>query len=234
MKRKSNNGITLIALIITIILMLILAGVVISLTIGKDGIIGIALRAREEYKSAEEKEKKDLDELYSSIKVAGDSKVTLTMEELDEYINRKMQQPTGIKTDTYIVNTITRTSPYTNLTSMSGLTIGKDENNKIDEYLSYSNQDGYTVLKSGWYFINLATNTYSSGTGFSSTHLYFYLNGTALTTSSSTGASGLVQTLSNNTFTVFLSQGDKIYFSSTGGSSAAKSRNATAICYPMF
>ena len=42
MKRRSvkNNGITLIALIITIILMLILAGVVLTLTIGENGLFG--------------------------------------------------------------------------------------------------------------------------------------------------------------------------------------------------
>ena len=39
---KNKNGITLIALIVTIILMLILAGVVISLTIGENGLINTA------------------------------------------------------------------------------------------------------------------------------------------------------------------------------------------------
>ncbi|MCI9286654.1 MAG: type II secretion system protein GspG, partial [Clostridia bacterium] len=39
---KKQRGITLIALIITVILMLILAGVVISLTIGEKGLIQTA------------------------------------------------------------------------------------------------------------------------------------------------------------------------------------------------
>lgn len=229
---KKQNGITLISLIITIIIMLILTGVVLTLTVGKDGIMGKTLIAKEKYKNAAEKEKKDLDELYSSIQVAGDSKVTLTMEELDEYINSKMQQPTGIKTDTYISNGTTRTSPYTNLTSMSGLNTSKDENSKIDKYLSYSEQDGYTVLKSGWYFISLYTNTYVTSGGFSSTYMYFYLNGVCIAGDMASTSSS--QAMSSNSFTVFLNQGDKIYFSSTGGSSAPYSRGASASCYPMF
>ena len=39
---RKENGITLVALIITIILMLILAGVVLSLTIGENGVFKMA------------------------------------------------------------------------------------------------------------------------------------------------------------------------------------------------
>ena len=45
MQRKSENGITLISLVITIIIMLILAGVVITFTIGDNGLIGKAKEA---------------------------------------------------------------------------------------------------------------------------------------------------------------------------------------------
>lgn len=56
MKIINEKGITLIALIITIILMLILAGVVISLTIGENGLIDKTKYAVEETKKAEIKE----------------------------------------------------------------------------------------------------------------------------------------------------------------------------------
>lgn len=56
MKIKNEKGITLIALIITIILMLILAGVVISLTIGNNGLIEKTKYAVEENRKAEIKE----------------------------------------------------------------------------------------------------------------------------------------------------------------------------------
>ena len=47
---KSNNlGITLIALIITIIILIILAGVTINLSIGENGLFSKAKYAKEEY-----------------------------------------------------------------------------------------------------------------------------------------------------------------------------------------
>ena len=57
---RKQKGITLIALIITIILMLILAGVVLSLTIGKNGIFKTAKYAVEEQKIAEITEQLEL------------------------------------------------------------------------------------------------------------------------------------------------------------------------------
>lgn len=90
--RKQNAGITLIALIITIIILLILASISISLLVGENGILKKAYLAKEEHQKGVEKEEKNLDDLYSSIKVAGDSKVTLTMEELDKYIEKKIQE----------------------------------------------------------------------------------------------------------------------------------------------
>ena len=57
---ENKKGITLIALIITIILMLILAGVVLNLTIGENGIIKFGKKAGEEYKISSAKEKIEL------------------------------------------------------------------------------------------------------------------------------------------------------------------------------
>lgn len=54
---KLERGITLIALIITIIIMLILAGVVLSLTLGENGLLKKAEQASVDYKIAEIKEK---------------------------------------------------------------------------------------------------------------------------------------------------------------------------------
>ena len=56
MKRKSDKGITLLALVITIIILLILAGITISTITGDDGIIKNAGQAKEETEIANEKE----------------------------------------------------------------------------------------------------------------------------------------------------------------------------------
>lgn len=57
---KSNKGITLVALVITIIVLLILAGVSISLVIGQDGILNKSKNAVNIYENAAQKEDQQL------------------------------------------------------------------------------------------------------------------------------------------------------------------------------
>lgn len=59
----AQKGITLVALIITIILMLILSGVVISLTIGENGLFNTAKYAAKKWQNAEKEEISELDKL---------------------------------------------------------------------------------------------------------------------------------------------------------------------------
>jgi len=60
MNQKNQRGITLIALVVTIIILLILAGVTINMVLGNDGIIAQAQQAKE---TQEKKEKEEQDEL---------------------------------------------------------------------------------------------------------------------------------------------------------------------------
>ena len=53
MNNKKCKGITLIALIITIIILLILAGVTINVLIGDNGLFSTAKKAADDYKKAE-------------------------------------------------------------------------------------------------------------------------------------------------------------------------------------
>ncbi len=55
---KQQKGITLIALVITIVVLIILAGVAISLTLTDNGIFNRAKQARDMYKNASEDEMK--------------------------------------------------------------------------------------------------------------------------------------------------------------------------------
>lgn len=54
--KLNNKGITLIALVITIIILLILAGITIGLVTGENGILAQATRATEATEIAQEKE----------------------------------------------------------------------------------------------------------------------------------------------------------------------------------
>lgn len=57
---KKNKGITLIALVVTIIVLLILAGISISMLTGQNGILKKAAEAKEKTVEANENEMEDL------------------------------------------------------------------------------------------------------------------------------------------------------------------------------
>lgn len=64
---KGQKGITLIALVITIIVLLILAGITISLTLGEHGILNMAEKAGENYTNAAKYEHNALNNLESEV-----------------------------------------------------------------------------------------------------------------------------------------------------------------------
>lgn len=64
---KKNKGITLIALVITIIILIILAGVSISVLFNQEGIITKAKKAKEDYANAQNEEAKTIGTLINSI-----------------------------------------------------------------------------------------------------------------------------------------------------------------------
>ena len=70
-KKRSNKGITLIALILTVIVLLILAGVSINMVIGENGLISKSTSAVNKYKMAEIKEKIELNIATSMMKKNG-------------------------------------------------------------------------------------------------------------------------------------------------------------------
>lgn len=64
---KGQKGITLVALIITIIVLLILAGVSISLVIGQNGILNQSKQAVDFYNNTVKNESGDFDNLYNEM-----------------------------------------------------------------------------------------------------------------------------------------------------------------------
>lgn len=68
-KRKSEKGITLVALVITIIILIILAGVSINTLIGKNGLIGRVKLAKEQYTKAIIDEQEKLNELEAQLAI---------------------------------------------------------------------------------------------------------------------------------------------------------------------
>ena len=71
---KKQNGITLIALVITIVVLIILASVAINITVGENGIFNRAIQAKEQFEMAAVKEKLNLAilEVQTGEAIAGD------------------------------------------------------------------------------------------------------------------------------------------------------------------
>lgn len=79
---KRNKGITLVALVVTIIVLIILAGVSISLVLGDNGIITKAKLGKQEMANAQELEERTMQEFENEIHVASSSRGYSTETEL--------------------------------------------------------------------------------------------------------------------------------------------------------
>ena len=116
-KILKNKGITLIALIVTIIVLLILAGVGIAMLTGENGILGKATIAKEKTKEAEDEENKRLED-YSSM--------------IDQYYTRSGNQDPENPSDevTALKNRIQELESSNTYSTTGEVRIGKWINNK--------------------------------------------------------------------------------------------------------
>ena len=102
---RNQRGVTLVALVVTIIVLIILAGISINLILGDNGIITIAKRAKENTELARIEEEKELNELYDKINAEGSNLEDLpydSIEKLTEFktaIANAIEEAGGIKPD---------------------------------------------------------------------------------------------------------------------------------------
>ena len=103
---KNQKGITLVALVVTIIVLIILAGISINLTLGDNGIITTAQKAKENMELAKVEEERELNELYTQLETEESSSGNLPYEsivKLTEFktaIASAIEEAGGIKPDT--------------------------------------------------------------------------------------------------------------------------------------
>jgi len=88
-------------LLYIIVVLIILAGVVISLSIGENGIFNKAKFATEEYANEQAAEEKDINDLYGEILVATDGTVTIDATTLNNLIKKEVDSRFKVKTITY-------------------------------------------------------------------------------------------------------------------------------------
>jgi len=125
-KLKESRGITLIALVITIIVLLILAGVTINMVLGEDGIIAQAKAAQQAQNQAEKDEQDALEDLEEKLRI----------EEGKQYQNQEGTAENLVKTNElkvgdYIKYTYTGAT-YTTPTKASGKSV--HDNGKTETY----------------------------------------------------------------------------------------------------
>ena len=70
-QRREEKGITLVALVVTIIVLIILAGVTLNIVLDNDGIINKAKQAAEDYENAQREEQEILGQVENYIENAG-------------------------------------------------------------------------------------------------------------------------------------------------------------------
>ncbi len=125
MKDNNEKGITLIALVITVILMLILAGVAISALTGDGGLFDKTRGAAEMFENASQKEAKQLEELMS---------------EIDGYLNEFLVDKSSPSVAKLAVSNITDTGFTLTAT-------GKDNVGVVKYEFYIKNDDGTFVLE---------------------------------------------------------------------------------------
>ena len=148
---ESKRGITLIALVITIIILLLLAGISINMITSQDGILNKATKAKEETSIANLKEKVELAVTEWNLEKESNDSYTTTLEEYleskDEIASAKLSEPlTWISGDTVITisegNKVTVGNKSKNLVKNGYL-----ENKNNDNFPKFSyNQDGYLYV----------------------------------------------------------------------------------------
>lgn len=147
--KKDSKGLTLIVLVITIIVLIILAGAVINLTLSENGVLNKAKQAKNNYIQAVNEEQKDINQMYGQLLVAtnDNATVTVSVKELKELVAEECKK-----------NKTTETVLW------SGIAKEKGTYKFIDDSYDVNN---YDVIRIEYYTSNGTTRTSNDSTTIS-------------------------------------------------------------------
>ena len=134
---KKQEGITLIALVITIIVLLILASVTIGVISGDNGILKNAGKAKEDTEISEEKEIIEISVVQA---MGNNSKGNLVKEEVEELINKQKAAKVSESGANFLVNILSSDRIYI---------IDSQGNVRKVEWWENSNEDGNKYITNG-------------------------------------------------------------------------------------
>ena len=109
---KNNKGITLVALVVTIVVLIILAGISINLVLGDNGIMSIAKNAKENVEYTKSERETELNEIYTKLESSGTGYSGTTYDaiakitEFKTAIANAIEEAGGVKPDTTAETTV--------------------------------------------------------------------------------------------------------------------------------
>lgn len=148
---KQNKGITLIALVVTIIIIVILGGVSVSLIIGQNGIINKTIKANREYKYSVALEKLSLKIADFKANNIIEKKEDPTLEELAEYLGNSGETEIILKEYNKVAYTLLENIPN-KLTNIVVQVVGYEEYQFLIEEectvtkVSFDNGENFTKI----------------------------------------------------------------------------------------
>ena len=144
---KNNKGITLVALVITIIVLIILAGISINLILGNNGIITIAKKAKENIELARIEEETQLNELYTQLESSSTDSGGTNYDAIAKLTEFK----------TAIANAITdmgvKTSPESDTNTMVDNIKKISFNNKLDSFVTVTDYNTSFTVSNDYNYI---------------------------------------------------------------------------------
>lgn len=254
-----GKGITLVALVITVIILLILAGITLGFVFGKNGIIGMAKNAGKNYVDAENEEGKTLNELYSSMMVATNegSQITVNIEDLKKIIDQSVEQKVDARLEEKLDSKVeekvnealqgknpklilTVSLPGSNGTARAvgtykaSTSFTKVETENYNTYLKENEDKTWTVLKSGNYLIKNTCNCFWVS-NLTSTWNNVLVNDQKIPINFAMARNDKMNYGANtNTSTLYLEEGTKLDFSNDLNESAAAYHSSSFFIYAMF
>ena len=214
---RAPTGITLIALIITVIVLLILAGVALNFVIGENGILKHAEFARNKYQNSAEQEENELAKIDSYISA---NRETVTIDK-GEYEQLKARI-TALEAKTNFTSPIFLTSAILSSSGSSTRAAGtykasssqytKSPTGNLSKYLTFTEGTGWTVKKSGFYYLNATQGSeyVSSSAGI---YTYILINNTKYKLTQKYLNSSNTKADMTESATLYLKENDVIDFS---------------------